>query len=74
MLFEGRRLEVELEEGKVFVARAGVPHILVPEEDALTFEWWDGDFVAEDVKGFFDDITRDRVGPNQLQPSNPVSD
>lgn len=51
-----------------------MPHILVPEEDALTFEWWDGDFVAEDVKGFFDDITRDRVGPNQLQPSNPVSD
>jgi hypothetical protein len=47
----------------VFVARAGVPHILVPEEDTFTFEWWDGDFIAEEVEGLFDDVTRGRVGP-----------
>ena len=73
LLLEGRakyllheddgRLEVDLVEGEVFVARAGVPHILVPEEDTFTFEWWDGDFIAEDVTGLFDDVTRDRVGP-----------
>lgn len=59
----GSRRKVDLIEGQVFIARAGVPHILVPEEDTLTFEWWDGDFIAEDVTGLFDDITRDRVGP-----------
>jgi hypothetical protein len=32
-------------------------------EDAFTFEWWDGDFIADDVTGIFDDLTRDRVGP-----------
>ena len=63
VLFEGERREVDLMEGEVFVAKAGVPHILVPEEDAFTFEWWDGDFIAEDVAGIFDDLTRDRVGP-----------
>jgi mannose-6-phosphate isomerase-like protein (cupin superfamily) len=60
---DGGRREVDLEVGKVFVARAGVPHILVPEEDILTFEWWDGDFIAEEVAGLFDDVTRGRVGP-----------
>jgi mannose-6-phosphate isomerase-like protein (cupin superfamily) len=63
VLFEGERREVDLVEGEVFVAKAGVPHILVPEEDAFTFEWWDGDFIADDVTGIFDDLTRDRVGP-----------
>ncbi|MDH5199819.1 MAG: cupin domain-containing protein [Candidatus Bathyarchaeota archaeon] len=60
---DGERREVELTEGEVFVARAGVPHILVPEEDTFTFEWWDGDFIAEEVEGLFDDVTRGRVGP-----------
>lgn len=63
LLFEGKRREFELVPGEVFVVKAGVPHILVPEEDAFTFEWWDGDFVDDDVSGIFDDITRDRVGP-----------
>ncbi|UCD45839.1 MAG: cupin domain-containing protein [Candidatus Bathyarchaeota archaeon] len=60
---DGERREVELEFGKVAVVEAGVPHILVPEEDIFTFEWWDGDFVAEECEGLFDDLTRDRVGP-----------
>lgn len=66
LLSEGDRREVELEVGKVFVAKAGVPHILVPEEDSITFEWWDGDFVAEDVS-VFDDIARERVGPKDVK-------
>ena len=60
---DGERHEEELEFGKVAKVEAGVPHILVPEEDIFTFEWWDGDFVAEECEGLFDDLTKDRVGP-----------
>ena len=63
LLFDGERREFELVLGEVFVVKADVPHILVPEEDAFTFEWWDGDFVDKDVSGIFDDITRNRAGP-----------
>ena len=63
VLHDGGRTETELKTGEVFVAKAGVPHILIPEEDILTFEWWDGDFVKEDVTGLFDDLTEGRVGP-----------
>jgi oxalate decarboxylase/phosphoglucose isomerase-like protein (cupin superfamily) len=60
---DGARREVDLVEGEVFVAKAGVPHILVPEEDCFTFEWWDGDFIDEEVTGLFDDLIEGRVGP-----------
>lgn len=63
LLFDGKRREFELVPGEVFVVNAGVPHILIPEEDAFTFEWWDGDFIYEDIIGIFEDITRDLVGP-----------
>ncbi len=55
--------EIPLKIGDVFMVGAGVPHILVPEEDCITFEWWDGDFIQEDCEGLFDDLVRDRVGP-----------
>jgi len=64
--FEGGIEEVPLARGRIVVVEAGVPHILVPEEDCLTFEWWDGDFTAEDVQGIFDQLTLDRVGPDKL--------
>jgi oxalate decarboxylase/phosphoglucose isomerase-like protein (cupin superfamily) len=59
---EARR-EVDLVEGEVFIAKAGIPHILVPEEDCFTFEWWDGDFIDDGVTGLFDDLVEGRVGP-----------
>jgi len=62
--FDGERREAPLIRGRVVEVKAGVPHILVVEEDALTFEWWDGDFTAEDCAGIFEDITRGRIGPN----------
>lgn len=61
--FEGGRREVPLTMGEVVEVKAGVPHILIVDEDALTFEWWDGDFIAEECTGLFEDLTRDRVGP-----------
>ncbi|MBS7630237.1 hypothetical protein KEJ47_01455 [Candidatus Bathyarchaeota archaeon] len=60
--FDGRRVYVPLCKGETVTVNAGVPHILNVEEDCLTFEWWDGEFLAEDCTGYFEDITRDRIG------------
>jgi hypothetical protein len=62
--------EMRLRQGEVFRVKAGVPHILVPEEDCVTFEWWDGDFVAKDCVAVFDEYTRSRVGPDKLKAEN----
>jgi uncharacterized protein YjlB len=35
-------------EGGILDVPAGVPHIFLPEEDSLTVEWWEGDFVVEE--------------------------
>lgn len=34
--------------GEVLEVPAGTSHILLPEEDCLTIEWWDGIFEAEE--------------------------
>ena len=60
---DGERVEEPLELGKVAVVKAGVPHILIPEEDLFTFEWWDGDFIADECGDVFNDLTETRVGP-----------
>ncbi|MGQ9679776.1 MAG: hypothetical protein ACUVV4_03290 [Candidatus Bathyarchaeia archaeon] len=60
--FEGGRVEIPLRKGERVTVNAGVPHILNVVEDCLTFEWWDGDFLAEDCSGYFEDITKDRIG------------
>nr|MBC8223302.1 cupin domain-containing protein [Candidatus Bathyarchaeota archaeon] len=44
---DGENAYHELSEGSVFHMPAGVPHIFLPEEDSLTVEWWEGDFVVE---------------------------
>jgi len=62
--------EVWLRQGEVFRVKAGVPHILVPEEDCVTFEWRDGDFIAKDCVAVFDEYTRSRVGPDKLKAEN----
>jgi hypothetical protein len=59
--------EVRLRHGEIFRVQAGVPHILVPEEDCITFEWWDGNFVAKDCSAIFDEYTVSRVGPDKLK-------
>ena len=40
---------------------------MVPEEDCVTFEWWDGDFIAQDCQTIFDAYTADRIGPDKLK-------
>jgi len=38
---------VQLEPGKRLDVEAGVPHVLLAEEETLTIEWWDGPFIEE---------------------------
>ena len=60
--FDGVRRETQMKEEKVVRVKAGIPHILLPEEDITTFEWWDGEFIAEDCSGIFEDLTKGRFG------------
>ena len=53
--------------GEIIQMDAYVPHIMVPEEDCLTFEWWDGDFIAKDCVELFDEYTAGRIGPDKLK-------
>jgi quercetin dioxygenase-like cupin family protein len=62
LLHGGERREYWLKNGEVFVTEAGIPHILLPEEDTLTFEWWDGPFEDTKVQGLFEDVMDRRVG------------
>ena len=59
----GKRVEEPLKIGEVAKVDAGVPHILYPKTDILTFEWWSGDFIVEDCKGIFDDLIKGRSSP-----------
>jgi quercetin dioxygenase-like cupin family protein len=61
ILHEDEREEYWLREGEIFLSKAGVPHILLPEKDTLAFEWWDGPFKATEVEGLFEDVLEERV-------------
>jgi len=60
--FEGKRVEIPLHKGEKVTINAGIPHILNVEEDCITFEWWDGGFLSEDCVGYFEDITKYKIG------------
>jgi oxalate decarboxylase/phosphoglucose isomerase-like protein (cupin superfamily) len=45
---DGREETYHLERGRILDVPAGVPHIFLPEDDCLTFEWWEGDFIAQE--------------------------
>jgi hypothetical protein len=44
----GVNVDYHLDQGRILDVPAGMAHIFLPEEDCLTVEWWDGDFVAEE--------------------------
>jgi hypothetical protein len=48
--------------GEPLSVEPGVPHILLPETDIVTFEWWEGDFISEPCEDIFDEYTRNRIG------------
>ena len=64
---EGSLVEVPMRRGEIVKVEANVPHVMVPEEDCVTFEWWDGDFTAQDCQAIFDVYTTDRIGPDKLK-------
>ena len=63
----GSLVEVPMRRGEIVKVEASVPPILVPEEDCVTFEWWDSDFTAQDCQAIFDVYTTDRIGPDKLK-------
>jgi hypothetical protein len=60
-------LTKKLEKGKIFKMGAHTPHIMVPECDIVTFEWWDGEFIAKDVESVFNEYTKNRIGPDKIK-------
>ena len=62
---EGSFVEMFMHRGEIVTVEASVPHIMVPEEDCVTFEWWDGDFIAQDCQAIFDVYTKNRIGPDK---------
>ena len=66
LLKDGEYNEIRLSPGKVAKVENGIPHILIVDEDITTFEWWDGDFIAELCKDEFKEYTRGKVGPEHF--------
>lgn len=62
VLDDGKRKEYMLKPGEIFTTPAGVPHILITDEETITFEWWDGPFEETKLKGLFDDLMETRIG------------
>lgn len=62
ILDNGGREEHWLKQGEVFMTPSGVPHILLPEEDTITLEWWNGPFEESKLRGLFDDLMENRIG------------
>jgi len=68
VLFEGGEYrEVPLRVGEVATVEAGVPHVMVVDQDITTFEWWDGDFVADLCGGEFKRQTQGKLGPEHYR-------
>ena len=52
--------------GEITKVESGVPHIMVVNKDITTFEWWDGEFIAELCEGEFDHFTKGKIGPEHF--------
>lgn len=61
---DGELVEYPLHYNVVHKTPKGVPHILVPLEDAILYEWWDGPFESSPCPGLFDEYTKTRSGPS----------
>ena len=63
---DGVETTIPLVQGVTTSVDAGVPHIMVVHEDITTFEWWDGDFIAELCGGEFTKYAQDCIGPEHF--------
>jgi oxalate decarboxylase/phosphoglucose isomerase-like protein (cupin superfamily) len=67
VLFQkGEYQEVSLKLGEVFKVDSGIPHILIVDENITTFEWWEGDFIADLCGEEFKAYTEGKVGPEHF--------
>ena len=66
LLEDGVEKTIPLKVGEIATVDAGVPHIMVVHEDITTFEWWDGDFIADLCAGEFSDYTSGCIGPEHF--------
>jgi hypothetical protein len=57
---------IPLKVGEIATVDAGVPHIMVVHEDITTFEWWDGDFIAELCGEELTKHTTNCIGPEHF--------
>ena len=57
---------IPLKIGEVATVEAGIPHIMVVHEDITTFEWWDGDFIADPAGDEFKEYTATTIGPEDF--------
>jgi len=57
---KGKNVDHHLTKGQTIRVPAGVPHVLLPETDILTVEWWEGPFDATeyDFPEFMDGIRK----------------
>lgn len=63
LIEDGVEKTISLKVGEVTSVEAGIPHIMVVHEDITTFEWWDGDFIAELAGDEFKKYTTGTIGP-----------
>lgn len=67
---DGEYVEKPMKQHEVVKVEAGVPHIMIVNEDITTFEWWDGEFIAE-LCTQFPHLTEGRVGPEDFMEEEP---
>lgn len=63
---DGVEKTIQLKQGVTTSVDPGIPHIMVVHEDITTFEWWDGDFIAELCGDEFTKYTEGCIGPEDF--------
>ena len=66
LIEDGEEKTIPLIRGVTTFVEAGKSHIMVVHEDITTFEWWDGDFIAEACGDEFMKYTQDCIGPEDF--------
>lgn len=66
LIEDGVEKTIPLKVGEITSVEAGVPHIMVVHDDITTFEWWDGDFIAEPAGDTFKKYTATTIGPEDF--------
>ncbi len=66
LIEDGVERTIPLVRGEISTVDPGIPHIMVVHEDITTFEWWDGDFIAEPCGDEFKKYAETCIGPEDF--------